>query len=67
MEKVLKPIHWSLEKRKTYQTPYTEMLIPIHQKGKQARSVSLRVRAFHKAIAFRYEFPLGDTASQLLI
>jgi alpha-glucosidase len=43
------------------------MLIPIHQRGKQARKVTLRVRAFHKAIAFRYEFLKEDTASQLLV
>ena len=54
-------------KRKNISDTYTEMLIPIRQKEKPFRSVNLRVRAFHKAVAFRFEFPKNDTASQFLI
>lgn len=45
---------------------YNEMILPLEQTATK-RKVNLIVRVFNDGIAFRYEFPLQDGESQLLL
>lgn len=54
-------------KKKNVSDAYREVTIPIVEKTNPFREVDLHIKAFHSAIAFRYEFLKKDSASTLIL